>query len=117
MRSDEWVEIVRDERHIRRERAKARELRQTPYFRALFKAGVCHYCGKKFPASELTMDHLVPLSRGGRSTKGNIVPCCKACNNSKKYTMPVDEILSELDRADRERAAMTGDADDPGMES
>ena len=83
---------------------------------SLLQKGVCHYCGKKFPASELTMDHVVPLSRGGRSTKGNIVPCCKNCNNGKKYTMPVDEILAELDREDREREAAQRDAGVPGEE-
>lgn len=31
------------------------------------------------------MDHVVPLVRGGRSTKGNLVPCCKACNTKKKH--------------------------------
>ncbi len=31
------------------------------------------------------MDHLVPLARGGRSTKGNLVPACKECNTKKKY--------------------------------
>ena len=114
---EEWFDMRVDPAQIARERAKARELRRTNWWQALLQKGVCHYCGRKFPASELTMDHLVPLSRGGRSTKGNIVPCCKACNNSKKYTMPVDEILSELDRADREREAMRPDADDPEMGS
>ena len=113
---EEWFDMRVDPAQIARERAKARELRRTNWWQALLQKGVCHYCGQKFPASELTMDHLVPLSRGGRSTRGNIVPCCKACNNSKKYTMPVDEILSELDRADREREATSGDTDDPGME-
>jgi 5-methylcytosine-specific restriction endonuclease McrA len=36
------------------------------------------------------MDHVVPLARGGRSTKGNSVVCCKDCNNKKKYFTPVD---------------------------
>ncbi|MCA9484169.1 MAG: HNH endonuclease [Nitrospina sp.] len=40
------------------------------------------------------MDHVVPLSRGGRSTKGNIVPACKECNTKKKHATPVDMILS-----------------------
>ena len=31
------------------------------------------------------MDHLVPIIRGGKSTKGNLVPACKECNNKKKY--------------------------------
>jgi len=113
---EDWFDMRVDPAQIARERAKARELRRTNWWQAQIQKGVCHYCGKKFPPSELTMDHIVPLSRGGRSTKGNIVPCCKACNNDKKYTMPVDEILAELDREDREReaaqdAANAADAD------
>ena len=95
---EDWFDMRVDPAQIAKERAKARELRRTNWWRAQIQKGVCHYCGGKFPPSELTMDHIVPLSRGGRSTKGNIVPCCKACNNDKKYTMPVDEILTELDR-------------------
>jgi len=33
------------------------------------------------------MDHLVPLSRGGRSVKGNLVPACKDCNTKKKQSL------------------------------
>jgi len=36
------------------------------------------------------MDHIVPVIRGGRSTKGNIVPCCKECNNRKRHMLPVE---------------------------
>jgi 5-methylcytosine-specific restriction endonuclease McrA len=36
------------------------------------------------------MDHVVPISRGGKSKKGNIVPACKECNNKKKYLLPVE---------------------------
>ena len=94
---EDWVEIERDERHIKRERAKARELRQTPYFQALFKAGICHYCGKKFPESELTLDHIVPVARGGRSTRGNLVVCCRACNQAKKFLTPAEMILRKME--------------------
>ena len=34
------------------------------------------------------MDHLVPLARGGKSSKGNVVPACKSCNTNKKYHLP-----------------------------
>ena len=95
---EEWYDMRVDPAQIAKERAKARELRRTNWWQALVQKGVCHDCGRKFPPSELTMDHIVPLSRGGHTTKGNVVPCCKACNNNKKYTMPVDEILAELDR-------------------
>jgi 5-methylcytosine-specific restriction endonuclease McrA len=36
------------------------------------------------------MDHIVPLIRGGKSTKGNMVPACKACNNKKKHMLPAE---------------------------
>jgi 5-methylcytosine-specific restriction endonuclease McrA len=36
------------------------------------------------------MDHIIPLSRGGRSTKGNVVPCCKECNTAKKQLLPME---------------------------
>ena len=38
----------------------------------------------------LTMDHLVPIVRGGKTTKGNLVPSCKNCNSEKKYHLPLE---------------------------
>ena len=95
---DDWVEIRRDEAHIKRERAKARELRKTPYFQELFRQGICHYCHQKFPAAELTLDHIVPVARGGRSTRGNMVVCCRNCNQQKKFLTPAEMILRELEQ-------------------
>jgi hypothetical protein len=114
---EDWFDMRVDPAQIAKERAKARELRRTNWWRAQIQKGVCHYCGGKFPPSELTMDHIVPLSRGGHSTKGNIVPCCKACNNNKKYSMPVDEILAELDREDRERDGAPPELEAPDIPS
>jgi len=75
---------------IRREKEKARQLRQSAWWARKIGPGLCHYCGQKVGSKNLTMDHVVPLSRGGRSRKGNIVPACKACNNKKKYLLPVE---------------------------
>ncbi len=36
------------------------------------------------------MDHIVPVSRGGMSTKGNVVPSCKPCNTKKKQLLPME---------------------------
>lgn len=36
------------------------------------------------------MDHLVPVIRGGKSTKGNLVPSCKACNTERKHRLPFE---------------------------
>jgi len=89
----DWITIQKDEKQIARERAKARELRKSQWWQNKLNAGICHYCGKKFPRHELTMDHIVPIVRGGKSTKGNVVPCCKTCNNAKKYLTPVEKLM------------------------
>lgn len=44
----------------------------------------CQYCGEQFPESELTYDHLVPRSRGGKTTWENILTACVECNAIKK---------------------------------
>ena len=78
------------EEDIKKEKAKARELRNSQWWKNKLSSGVCYYCGKKFKPSELTMDHIVPIIRRGKSTKGNVVPCCKECNNKKKYMLPME---------------------------
>jgi len=78
-------DVTVSEEEIRHERAKARDLRASQWWKRRRAAGICHYCGKKFPASALTMDHIVPIIRGGKSTKGNVVAACKECNNKKKH--------------------------------
>jgi 5-methylcytosine-specific restriction endonuclease McrA len=79
-----------DDDAIRVERNKARELRQSQWWQRKIAKGVCHYCKKPTSPKELTMDHSVPLARGGRTTKGNIVPCCKTCNTRKKQLLPME---------------------------
>ncbi|MDX9785739.1 MAG: HNH endonuclease [Desulfobacterales bacterium] len=88
-----------DDDAIRAERQKARELRQSQWWKRKLAKGECHYCKKPTPPKELTMDHLVPLARGGRSTKGNVVPCCKECNTQKKQLLPTEwaEYLAKLE--------------------
>jgi 5-methylcytosine-specific restriction endonuclease McrA len=48
----------------------------------------CQFCGRTLPASDLTLDHVVPRSRGGRSSWENLVACCYQCNNSKGDRTP-----------------------------
>lgn len=79
-----------DEVLIRTERAKARELRKSRWWQQKTANGLCYYCGKKFAYKKLTMDHLVPLARGGLSNKDNLVPSCKACNTKKKAMLPLE---------------------------
>ena len=92
-----------DEKVIKKEKAKARDLRRTSWWKNKIATGSCHFCGKKFPAKELTMDHLIPLARGGTSSKGNVVAACKECNTKKKILLPLEweEYMSSLDRRER----------------
>ncbi len=48
----------------------------------------CQYCGTPHPAHELTFDHLVPRSRGGRTCWTNIVTACAQCNIRKGNRLP-----------------------------
>ena len=102
---DDYVEIVRDERHIKRERAKARELKSSSYFQELLRQGICRYCGKKFPREELTIDHVVPIARGGRSTRGNMVVCCLDCNQKKRCLTPAEMILFAAEKENQSTAS------------
>ncbi|MFM7522358.1 MAG: HNH endonuclease [Planctomycetota bacterium] len=48
----------------------------------------CQYCGRSFPTSELSLDHVVPRSRGGITSWENIVCACVACNVHKGGRTP-----------------------------
>lgn len=50
----------------------------------------CQYCNEKFSPSELSLDHLVPRSKGGRLTWDNTVTACYSCNFKKGNTLPED---------------------------
>jgi len=60
----------------------------------------CQFCARAFPASELTLDHVMPRSRGGRSTWENLVACCYTCNNRKGDRTP-EEAGIKLQRRPR----------------
>ena len=48
----------------------------------------CQYCAKGFKTHELTFDHVIPRSRGGRTNWENIVAACQRCNTAKGSKMP-----------------------------
>jgi len=87
-----------EEDDIKRERGIARRLRKSNWWNNKCSKGICYYCNSKVPPNELTIDHIVPIIRGGRSTKNNIVPSCKQCNTKKKYMLPMewDEYLTSI---------------------
>ena len=89
---------------LRRERTRARELRASPWWKRRIADGVCYYCRGRVGHRALSMDHIVPLGRGGRSIRGNVVPACKDCNSRKQALLPVEwqDYLARLSRADAE---------------
>ena len=84
---------------LKRERQKARELRESQWWKRRVAEGLCYYCRRKVGRANLTLDHIVPMGRGGKSIRGNVVPACKDCNNRKKSLLPVEwqEYLNRLD--------------------
>lgn len=60
-----------------------RSMRETVYRRDDY---TCQFCGQRFETSDLTIDHLIPLARGGLDEITNYVTCCKPCNQRKADT-------------------------------
>ncbi len=56
----------------------------------------CQYCGTKCTIDQLTYDHVIPRSRGGRTTWDNIVSCCYACNSHKANRTPAEARMTLL---------------------
>ena len=102
---DDWIHLDVDPAHVARERERARKLRQSGWWQRRISSGRCAYCEKTFAPRELTMDHVVPVARGGRSVKGNVAPSCKDCNNRKKLLTPAELLL-------RAQAASAGEDGD-----
>lgn len=53
----------------------------------------CQYCGRRFPTSQLSLDHVIPRSRGGEATWENIVCACLKCNVRKGGRTPIEADL------------------------
>ena len=58
----------------------------------------CQYCGRAAPPQDLTLDHVVPRSRGGSSGWENLVACCRPCNNRKGDRTPDEARMRLLKR-------------------
>ena len=95
MNGEDWVRAVRYELAVPRiirvltftklPKRQVRFSRRNIFARDM---GRCQYCGSKFPTSELSLDHVVPLSRGGQNSWVNVVCACTACNKRKGGRTP-----------------------------
>ena len=82
--------------YIQKEREVARALKKTRWWKGKIQKGICYHCNQKFSAEGLTMDHLIPLVKGGRSGKNNIVISCKPCNSKKSHATLVEMRLKKI---------------------
>jgi len=80
------------------------EFRRIPYqTRALSRKNIlmrdrytCQFCGHVASAADLTLDHVIPRSRGGHTDWDNLVACCHTCNNLKGDRLPEEAGLKLL---------------------
>ena len=77
--------VVRLLRLVKRPKSPVKFSRQNIYARDKYR---CQYCGQKFSSEELTYDHVIPRSRGGKTEWENIVTCCVDCNRRKGGRTP-----------------------------
>jgi len=72
-------------KYIRKGGIQVTPSRKTVFFRDNYN---CQYCGNKFMKHQLTLDHVIPKSRGGPKTWENLVACCVSCNQRKGDRTP-----------------------------
>jgi 5-methylcytosine-specific restriction endonuclease McrA len=99
--------------NVRRRREQSGMKRLRIYMRDKFR---CQYCGEKKTAAELTLDHILPRSRGGDNSPVNIVTACLQCNNRKRDRTPAEARMPLLTsqtalRVKLERVVLCHDAE------
>ena len=77
--------VIRLLHYTGRPQREVRLTRRNIHARDLFR---CHYCGQRFTTRDLTVDHIVPRSLGGRDTWDNLVSACVPCNSRKGGRTP-----------------------------
>lgn len=67
----------------------------------------CRYCGLSAPATELVVDHVIPVALGGKDEPSNLVAACRDCNAGKSATNPDSPLIADVEQdAVRWAAAM-----------
>ena len=82
--------VVRLRKAFRRHRKPVKFSRVNIYARDGYR---CQYCGTKCTTAGLTYDHVIPRSRGGKTTWDNIVSCCYDCNSHKANRTPAEALM------------------------
>lgn len=85
--------VVRLLRMVKKPKSSVRFSRQNIYARDRYH---CQYCGSEFHPEDLTYDHVIPKSRGGKTEWRNIVTCCIECNRKKGGRTPSEAEMTIL---------------------
>jgi 5-methylcytosine-specific restriction endonuclease McrA len=88
-----YPSVIRLVSYIRVPYRKIELSRRNIHYRDNFK---CQYCGAK--AKELTIDHIIPKSKGGDDSWENLVTACKPCNNKKGDSTPEESGMRLLNK-------------------
>ena len=86
-----WPSVIRLFKYIKHQKRSLPYSRRNILVRDKF---ICSYCGKS--NTKMTVDHIIPTSRGGKTSWENVVACCERCNTRKgnKMLYEVDMKLS-----------------------
>ncbi len=66
----------------------------------------CQYCGNNFPTEQLTLDHVIPKSRGGKNTWLNLVAACKKCNQKKGCKTPTEANMHPINKPKKPKSSV-----------
>lgn len=83
--------VIRLLRFVKRPKTPVRFSRQNIYIR---DNCMCQYCGRVFPTTELTWDHILPKGREGKTEWRNVVTCCVECNRKKGGRIPSEASMT-----------------------
>ncbi len=85
--------VLRLVHYVKYRRREVKFTRRNIYVRDKYR---CQYCGGVFEPKDLTYDHVIPRSRGGKTTWTNVVTCCHACNRKKGDRTPKEAGMTLL---------------------
>lgn len=85
--TDSWIlpDVIRLRRYVRIPYRPIPFCRKNIFLRDRM---TCQYCARKRPTDRLTIDHVIPTSRGGSDGWSNVVTACRACNHQKGSLTP-----------------------------
>lgn len=107
---DDWIRAVNFEIQVPRvirllfyDRLPRRSLRLNRHTLLARDEHCCQYCGRRMPAAQLSLDHVIPRSRGGTTTWDNVVCACLRCNVKKGGRTPREAGMTLVRKPDRPR--------------